>query len=108
MSPDAPEIETTGRRNGLEDRITDVGRRLAASVTAVLDGVAPGAPHRPQALAQTLGLDKVLTSRTLKVLSDSTDAPERLKGIPADPVHDEATLRANFPKLPAKADGTPQ
>ena len=38
-----------------------------------------------------------LSSRTLKALSDTTDAPKRLNGVPSSPVHDEATLRANFP-----------
>ncbi len=49
----------------LEVRITTVGRSLSSSLNAVLDTV-PGAPHGPQKLATTLGVDKVLTSRVLK------------------------------------------
>ena len=54
------------RGNGdLEDRITSVGQRLGDSLDVVLAAI-PGAPHRPQMLARTLGVDKVLTSRLLK------------------------------------------
>jgi hypothetical protein len=49
----------------LESRIATVGERLGRSLVAVLETV-PGAPHRPQMLASTLGVDKVLTSRLLK------------------------------------------
>lgn len=57
---------TTGNgADGLEVRITEVGRRLADTIGAVIDEVS-GQPNGPQALAKTLGLDKVLTSRVLK------------------------------------------
>jgi hypothetical protein len=51
--------------DGLEVRITEVGKRLADTIGAVIADV-PGRPNGPQALAKTLGLDKVLTSRVLK------------------------------------------
>jgi hypothetical protein len=43
-----------------------------------------------------------LNTRALQSLPGKTDAPERLQKIPSDPINDEVTLRANFPKLPAK------
>ena len=42
-------------RTALEERIGAVGQRLAESIDAVLE-VVPGSPHRPQALAKTLGI----------------------------------------------------
>ena len=49
----------------LEHRISAVGRELGETLAEVLESV-PGAPHRPQHLATTLGLDKVLTSRVIR------------------------------------------
>lgn len=51
--------------DGLEARIAVVGRDLASSLGRVLSQV-PGTPSGPQALASSLGVDKVLTSRLLK------------------------------------------
>jgi hypothetical protein len=51
--------------NGLEDEITEIGRALGEGLRSVL-GEVPGSPRGPQALATSLGLDKVLTSRVLK------------------------------------------
>lgn len=48
----------------LEDRIITVSRGLRQSMLAVLEDV-PGWPCGPQAVADALGLDKVLTSRLL-------------------------------------------
>ena len=50
---------------GLEASMTEVGRDLVDAMVTVLAEV-PGSPRGPQALATTLGLDKVLTSRMLK------------------------------------------
>ena len=49
----------------LEERVVVVGRQLRETLTAVLEAI-PGAPDRPQELAATLGIDKVLSSRFLK------------------------------------------
>jgi hypothetical protein len=49
----------------LESRIAGVGRDLALAFTDVL-GALPGGPHRPQRLAESLGVNTVLTSRLLK------------------------------------------
>jgi hypothetical protein len=49
----------------LEAKISEIGARLARSLTEVLDAL-PGPPQGPQKLAELLSVDKVLTSRTLK------------------------------------------
>ncbi|QDU65932.1 hypothetical protein [Engelhardtia mirabilis] len=60
--PTAPEAGAD-----LERRVTEVGLALRASLDALLDSLG-GATRRPQALADRLGVDKVLTSRLLKAL----------------------------------------
>ncbi len=54
-----------GEDRSLEARIAVVGNSLSNTLNAVIDAV-PGGPHGPQLLAEKLGVDKVLTSRTLK------------------------------------------
>src|SRR5688572_22159814 len=49
----------------VEARIADVGRDLSKTFSKVLAAI-PGAPHRPQMLARSLGVNTVLTSRILK------------------------------------------
>ncbi len=53
---------------GLEARICAVGESLRRSLAGVLDAL-PGGPFRPQELARKLGINKDLSSRTLKALS---------------------------------------
>ncbi|MHC4420815.1 MAG: hypothetical protein ACYS1E_09495 [Planctomycetota bacterium] len=71
MTPETPtDTDRKGSAPGrssisIETRIVDVGRTLGSTLNAVVEAV-PGAPHGPQQLAQTLGVDKVLTSRVLK------------------------------------------
>jgi hypothetical protein len=52
--------------DSLQHRIALVGRDLSRAFNDLLDAL-PGGPHRPQALARTLGLNVVLTSRLLKM-----------------------------------------
>jgi hypothetical protein len=54
----------------IENQIAEVGRDLAASLNNVLTAI-PGAPHRPQWLARSLGVNTVLTSRLLKAANHS-------------------------------------
>ncbi len=49
----------------VEGRIVEVGRDLGRTFSGVLNAL-PGAPHRPQFLARSLGVNTVLTSRLLK------------------------------------------
>ncbi|MHC4948947.1 MAG: hypothetical protein ACYTG1_11905, partial [Planctomycetota bacterium] len=63
---DQPEIAAAPGA-GLESKVAAVGTALADSIGAVLDGL-PGGSGGPVELARTLGVDKVLTSRTLKAL----------------------------------------
>ena len=56
-----------GQEAPLEQRIASLGRTIGNDLRAVLEQV-PGSPHGTQSLAQTLTLDKVLTSRLLKAL----------------------------------------
>jgi hypothetical protein len=65
--PGAP-LVPAGDPAGLEERAQAVGRALASALGATLASV-PEARQGPQALAVALGLDKVLTSRTLKALA---------------------------------------
>jgi hypothetical protein len=60
-----PESPPATENLSLEVKITQIGRQLSSSLTAVLDAV-PGAPHGPQKLSEALGVDKVLASRVLK------------------------------------------
>lgn len=70
----------------LESVIVDVGRELGRALARVLDSL-PGAPHRPQALARSLGVNTVLTSRILKaaqqhdplVVAHTIPGPEPLR-----------------------------
>ncbi len=48
-----------------------------------------------------------LESRALKSLPDVTDAPDRLRSVPRDPVNDPDTMMSNMPKQPAKASHPP-
>ena len=70
-APDRAAAPTNGRTMpvspaaSLEERVAEIGGRLAESLAAVIQAV-PGAPAGPQALAGELGLDKVLASRVLK------------------------------------------
>lgn len=59
------EVAPPGGR--LEDRITQVGESLAASLNRVLDAV-PDRPSGPMALSRAIGVDKVLASRVLKAV----------------------------------------
>ncbi len=63
--PTKPSDEPYTSVDGLEARISVVGRDLASSLGRVL-GQIPGSPSGQQALARSLGVDKVLTSRLLK------------------------------------------
>lgn len=65
-SPSAPERRPVGAGRALQQRIAEVGRDLGTSLGSVLAGL-PEAAHGPQRLASALGLDKVLTSRLLKL-----------------------------------------
>ena len=111
--------ETTGKSSSTPRHPDAAAAILAHSSTLLSTGYFGGITKGPKGDAglhsmpiEDLGLlyhkRTNLSSRTLKALSDTTDAPKRLNGVPSSPVHDEATLRANFPKLPAKADGTSQ
>jgi hypothetical protein len=51
----------------VETKIADAGRELARAFRRVLEAI-PGAPHRPQSLARSLGVNIVLTSRILKAV----------------------------------------
>src|SRR5262245_56757211 len=53
------------RTGPIHNRIIHVGRDLARTFNGVLDCI-PGAPHRPQKLARSLGVNTVLTSRLLR------------------------------------------
>jgi hypothetical protein len=55
----------SGQENEVQARITQVGRDLGETFCKLLDAI-PGGPHRPQWLAQQLGVNAVLTSRLLK------------------------------------------
>lgn len=60
-------VDAPGVGSNLEPLARGVGARLLESLGALLAAI-PGHPHRPQALATRLGVDKVLTSRLLKAL----------------------------------------
>jgi hypothetical protein len=62
-----PGIRTSAPGNGLEGHIVEVGKDLYITIGQVLDAM-PEGPQGPQALARTLGVDKVLTSRLLKAV----------------------------------------
>ena len=61
----APASRPIPSADGLEQRITAIGRDLSGCLDRVLEEIPDGAAG-PQALASTLGLDKVLASRVLK------------------------------------------
>jgi hypothetical protein len=99
---DTAELDLAG--SGLEAKVASVGESLARSIGAVLDAL-PWGPVGPADLARNLGLDKVLTSRTLKALRNRdplavvhlAPGPEPLRrllrsaarhGVPADLVAD--------------------
>jgi hypothetical protein len=53
--------------SGLESRIATIGGDLGRVLQRILDAI-PGGPFGPAELARRLGVDKVLTSRTLKAV----------------------------------------
>jgi len=65
----------------LEQRIADVGQTLVQTLRDVLQTV-PASTQGPQALARSLGVDKVLTSRVLKAAraADPISATHRMPG----------------------------
>jgi hypothetical protein len=67
-APTGTPMDVASATTSLEERAHAVGRALAAALGAALASV-PEARQGPQALALALGLDKVLTSRTLKALA---------------------------------------
>jgi hypothetical protein len=64
----------------LDPRLAVAARAVIAAVDAVIDDL-PDRPNRPSALAERLGVNKVLTSRVLKALREP-DLVESLYGLP--------------------------
>lgn len=77
----AGEADGGGEPHALEARITLVGKDILASIGRVIESVPRGKPG-PQALADRLGLDKVLASRVLKATRsrDPITATHRMPG----------------------------
>ncbi len=65
MASSSPPAAPAGRN--LERSVADIGRRISGTLTATLDSL-PDGRLGPQALAKSLGLDKVLASRVLKAI----------------------------------------
>jgi hypothetical protein len=61
----APAHTSLQADGGLRLRIASVGIQLGRSLQSVLDAI-PESPRGPAAIARTIGVDKVLTSRALK------------------------------------------
>ena len=87
---------------------------LATGVHPVHFGGITGGP-RSQAGMREMTTDEVgdlygkrtaLGARALKELPKSTDAPKRLSELPPLPRNDHDAMRANMPKVPAKAHGS--
>jgi hypothetical protein len=74
-------VAQTPVSSALEVRIVRSGDDLLRSLTALMDTI-PGKPQCPQALADTLGIDKVLASRMLKAVraADPIAALHRMPG----------------------------
>jgi hypothetical protein len=74
-------VAQTPVSSALEVRIVRSGDDLLRSLTALMDTI-PGKPQGPQALADTLGIDKVLASRMLKAVraADPIAALHRMPG----------------------------
>ncbi len=77
----SPGTDAEAEPHALEARITLVGKNILASIGRVIESVPRGKPG-PQALADQLGLDKVLASRVLKATRsrDPITAAHRMPG----------------------------
>ena len=63
-----PELSTQSGKD-FRKRVSQLGEELNGTISTLLSEI-PGSPHSPQKLAQTLGLDKVFTSRLLKAMRE--------------------------------------
>ncbi len=68
MSPVDTQSQNPRAASELEAQITAIAERLCQSLRELIEAI-PGGPFRPQELARTLGINKDLSSRTLKALT---------------------------------------